>query len=188
MSGATFRVVAYLGGHGSFSEEACRRFVPAHDLMPLVDFASVARAVCQGSADIAVLPVSNSIAGPIAEVRRLLAHPELRVVGEEALDVRVHLLAVPGSAIYRITRVLSHRAALIQSERFLAERRWTLTPAKSTAEAARQVAVDADPTQAAIGSDASAGIYGLDVLARDIHGNADNVTRFAIVERRDQFA
>ena len=49
------RIVAYLGGRGSFSEEACQRFLPECELMPLPDFEAVAMAVCQGSADVAVL-------------------------------------------------------------------------------------------------------------------------------------
>ena len=188
MSDTTAPIVAYLGGHGSFSEEACHRFVPAHHLMPVSDFASVALAVCEGSADVGVLPLSNSLAGPIAAVRRLLSHPELRIVGEEVLDVRLHLLAIPGASIRHIIRVVSHPAALVQCERFLAEQAWGLTPTESTAEAARQVGAAADHTLAAIGSEAAAMIYGLDVLARDLQGDAENVTRFAIVERRDQFA
>ncbi|GAA3995528.1 prephenate dehydratase [Sphingomonas humi] len=185
---ASSRIVAYLGGHGSFSEEACRRFVPSHALMPLGDFAAVTRAVCQGSADIAVLPVSNSRVGPIASVQTLLAHPELRVVGEEVLGVRLHLLAAPGTTIDRIRRVSSHPAALGQCRAYLSQHPWKLIETESTAEAARQVSAASDPTRAALGSDAAAAIYGLDILARDLQGEAENVTCFAIVERRDQFA
>lgn len=188
MTAGSARVVAYLGGHGSFSEEACRRFMPAHQLMPLGDFASVARAVAQGSADLALLPVSNSRVGPIATVRQLLTHPELRVVGEEVLGVRLHLLGSKGSKITAITRVSSHPAALIQCEPYLVGRSWTATPTASTAEAARQVALSNDPTRAAIASEAAGAIYGLQVLARDLQGEAENITCFAIVERRDQFA
>lgn len=60
-SGKTVRVAAFLGGPGSFSEEACKCFLPECELMPLLDFESVAMAVCQGSADVAVLPVHNSL-------------------------------------------------------------------------------------------------------------------------------
>lgn len=188
MNAANERIVAYLGGHGSFSEEACQRFVPAHNLMPLGDFAAVARAVCQGSADLAVLPVFNSLAGPIAAVHHLLAHPELRVVGEERLDIRLHLLGVPGATFENIERVSSHSAALAQCTDFLAEQEWTLLSTESTAEAARQVGAAADPAHGAIGSEAAATIYGLEVLAEKIQNAVDNITRFVIVERRNQFA
>ena len=91
------RSVAYLGGRGSFSEEACQRFLPTCELMPMPDFEAVAVAVCQGTADVGVLPIHNSIAGPIDAVRVLLAHPELRTIGEEQIDIRLHLLATTGT-------------------------------------------------------------------------------------------
>lgn len=188
MSPATARVVAYLGGRGSYSEEACRQFVPTHDLLPMADFASVAQAVCQGSADLALLPVSNTHVGPIAGVHQLLAHPELRVIGEQKLGVRLHLLGLPGAQVDGIRRVLSHAAALTQCARYLGERSWERSVMASTAEAARQVALLGDRTCAAIASSEAARAHGLEVLARDLQGEAENVTRFAIVERRDQFA
>ena len=188
VSAATARIVAYLGGQGSFSEEACRRFVPAHELMPMADFASVAQAVAQGSADIAVLPVSNTYAGPIVAVHQLLAHPELRVVREQGLGVRLHLVGLPGATVAGIRRVMSHPAALTQCARYLGEREWERSAMVSTAEAARQVTLLNDPTCAAIASSEAAAAHGLKTLAQDLQGEAENVTRFAIVERRDQFA
>jgi prephenate dehydratase len=188
VSAATARVVAYLGGRGSFSEEACRRFVPTHNLMPMADFAAVAQAVAQGSADIAVLPVSNTHAGPIAAVHQLLSHPELRVVGEEQLGVRLHLLGLHGADVAGIKRVLSHPAALMQCARYLGEHAWERSVMASTAEAARQVALLGDTTVAAIASSEAAAVHGLALLAEDLQGSGENVTRFAIIERRDQFA
>lgn len=188
MSGAQARVVAYLGGHGSFSEEASRRLAPAHELMPLADFAAVGRAVYEGTADVGVLPLSNSHAGSIDAARILLAHPELRVVRQEAIDVRLHLLGTAGATLDTVSQVSSHPAALIQCRRFLEDRPWVTNPAASTACAAQDVAAAGDPAKAAIASHAAALAYGLEVLANDVQGEEENVTLFALVERRDQFA
>ena len=182
------RTVAYLGGRGSFSEEACQRFLPACELMPLTDFEAVALAVCQGSADVGVLPIRNSFAGPIDAVRVLLAHPELRTVGEEDVAVRLHLLALDGASLGAIREVASHRAALGQCKPFLAEYRIAAVEAPSTAEAARRVADAKDPSRAAIASEIAADIYGLTIIARDIQSDGESITRFAIVERRDHYA
>ena len=182
------RTVAYLGGRGSFSEEACQRFLPTCDLMPLPDFEAVAMAVCHGSADVGVLPIQNSIAGPIDAVRVLLAHPELRTIGEEQLDIRLHLLAAEGTSIGAIRTVASHKAALKQCAAFLAMHKFSAVAAPSTAEAARQVAEGDDRSRAAIASEAAADAYGLIILQHDLQGEGANITRFAIVERRDQFA
>ena len=182
------RIVAYLGGRGSFSEEACQRFLPECELMPLPDFEAVAMAVCQGSADVAVLPVHNNLVGPIDAVLVLLAHPELRTVGEQEMQVRLHLLAPLGAQLGAIREVASHRAALDQCATFVARQELGTVVTPSTAEAARQVAETADPARAAIASEAAAGLYGLSILARDIQDELGSITKFSIVERRDQFA
>lgn len=184
----TTGVVAYLGGHGSYSEEACLRVVPALRLLPLGGFADVLRAVREGSADVALVPVENSLVGPIEGVRDLLGHPELRVVGEEEVAVRLHLLGVEGASLETVRQVASHPAALGQCADWLGRRSWKEMPVASTAEAARAVAVGGDVTRAAIGSEAAAIWHGLTILARDLQGSDRNVTRFAIVERRREFA
>lgn len=182
------RIVAYLGGRGSFSEEVCQRFLPECELMPLSDFQAVAMAVCQGSADMAVLPVHNNLVGPIDAVLVLLAHPELRTVREEELQIRLHMLGRSGTQIGAIRQVASHRAALDQCAVFVAQHDLGTVMTRSTAEAARLVAEAADPARAAIASEAAATLYGLSILARDVQDEADSITRFSIVERRDQFA
>ncbi len=156
--------------------------------MPLQDFEAVAMAVCQGSADVAVLPVHNNLVGPIDAVLVLLAHPELRTVGERELRVRLHLLGQSGTRIGAIREVVSHRAALDQSAVFLARHNLGTVMTRSTAEAARQVAEAADPARAAIASEAAAALYGLSILARDVQDEVGSFTTFSIVERRDQFA
>lgn len=186
--GKAGQVVAYLGGRGSFSEEACQRFLPRCELMPRPDFEKVALAVCQGSADLAMLPVHNRLAGPIDAVLVLLAHPELRKIGEEELDIRLHLLAEAGTDIGTIREVASHRAALDQCRDFIVRNELRTLEMSSTAEAARQVAEHGGAGRAAIASELAADFYGLSILQRHIHDKAGNVTRFAIVERRDQFA
>ena len=145
-------------------------------------------AVCQGSADVAVLPVHNNLVGPIDAVLVLLAHPELRTVGEQELQVRLHLLGQSGTLIGAIREVASHRAALDQSAVFIARHNLGTVMTRSTAEAAREVAEAADPARAAIASEAAAALYGLSILARDVQNEAGSITRFSIVERRDQFA
>jgi prephenate dehydratase len=187
-SGKPTRIVSYLGGRGSFSEEACKRLLPNHDLMPLPDFEAVAMAVCQGTADLAVLPVHNSLIGPIDAVLVLLAHPELRKIKEEDSEIRLHLLAAPGTAADSIVEVASHKAALLQCAAFIEARRMSAIQVASTAEAARQAGDLANPVRAAIASEAAAEIYGLTIVERDVQGEAASITRFAIVERRDQFA
>ncbi|WP_426265971.1 prephenate dehydratase domain-containing protein [Sphingomonas sp. LHG3443-2] len=181
-------VVACLGGRGSFSEAACLKLLPGHELLPLGDMEAVLRAVREGSADLAVVPVANSHAGSIEEHRRLLTHPELRIIGEHVMEVRQHLLGQPGACVGDVRRVTSHPAALSQCEAYLAKQAWARTEAASTALAAAQVAGTGDPAWAAIGSEVAAEIHGLGILERDLQGETVNETRFVIVERRHSYA
>lgn len=181
-------VVACLGGRGSFSEAACLKLLPGHELLPLGDMDAVLRAVREGTADLAVVPVANSHAGSLEEHRQLLHHPELRIIGEQVMEVRQHLLGQPGASLGNIRRVSSHPAALAQCEAYLAGQPWARMEAASTALAAAQVAGTGDPAWAAIGSEVAAEIHGLVILERDLQGEAVNETRFVIVERRDSYA
>lgn len=156
--------------------------------MPLDDFESVARAVREGSADCGVLPSANSRVGAIAAVRALLGHPELRVIGEAPLSIRLHLCASAQTTFTQIDMVASHPAALAQCEHFLSRQTWRRVNLGSTAEAARMTAAAADPARACLTSETSASLYGLTILARDVQDEANNHTTFAIIERRDQFA
>ena len=176
------RTAAFLGGRGSFSEEACLRFLPECAPLPYPDFAAVAGAVLAGDADFGVLPVRNTVAGPIPAAAALVADERLRTITEGDLEVRFHLLGVPGATVAGIRRVASHAAALSQCAAFIRHSAYPAEEAPSTAEAARQVAERGDPARAAIASLIAAELYGLDVLARDIQGAAANVTSFAIVE------
>jgi prephenate dehydratase len=103
----------------------------------------------------------------------------LSVVGEVLLPIRHALLGVPGATLGEIRCVASHRQALAQAERFLAEHGWELSVAEDTAGAARQLSATGDRSRAVVASERAAERYGLAVLAREIAG-AGNVTRFAI--------
>ena len=81
----------------------------------------------------------------------------------------------------------SHPQGIEQSGGFLGEHpSWTLLPYHSTAASAKKVALDKDPSQAAIASVHAARLYGLEVLAPDIQDNQQNTTRFIIIGRELQ--
>jgi prephenate dehydratase len=108
------------------------------------------------------------------------------VVGEIIRPIRHTLHAVPGAALGRLRRVVSHPVALAQCSRFFDEHRWIEAVASyDTSGAAREVARSGDPAVAAIAAHDVAARYGLEVLATDIHDRADNVTRFFVIARAD---
>lgn len=175
--------VAYQGEPGAFSEEAAWLALPPPvSGYPCPTFADVARALAAGHADYGILPLRNSIAGPVEESLGVLAAGGLVTVREIILPVVLCLLAPPDAGPHQIRRVLSHPVALAQCANFLARYGWEAVPAHDTAGAARLVADAGDPRQAAVASRAAARHYGLRVLAQGIADLPDNRTTFALVQ------
>ena len=151
--------------------------------MPCASFEHVFAAVEAGEADLAMIPIDNSIAGRVADIHHFLPDSGLHIVAEHFLRIRFHLLGVPGASLDSIKTVHSHVHALGQCRKII--RTLGLTPIISgdTAGAAREVREAADPTQAAISPPLAAEIYGLEVLATDVEDEDHNTTRFVVLSR-----
>lgn len=177
--------VAFQGEPGAYGEEAVVRFFDRTTVVPvaLPTFSAVCDAVTSGTADAAVLPLENSVAGTVGDALDALAVGSLAVIGEVLQPIDHNLLVVPGATLDEIERVTSHWQALSQCERFVSHHRWHVVPAADTAGAARQLAADGDPHVAAIASERAAVLYGLEIAARRIQDAPDNVTRFAVIAR-----
>lgn len=177
-------VVAFQGELGSFSEQAVhQRWNGAAVPLPQRDCQRVVDAVDRGAADFGVLPMSNTIAGEVAESRAVIAaNGRVREEWSVTLEVVQSLLAVPGAALSEVQTVASHPVALAQCSAFFAEYPH-LRPVESydTAGAARDVAAHGSVTEAAIASPAAAARYGLQVLLADVSDAKDNRTTFSII-------
>src|SRR5437764_2600884 len=104
--------VAYQGVPGAFGHQACLAFLPEHEPVPEPSFAAVVAAVAEGRVERGLIPVENSIAGPVEESRGLLPDPGVAVLAEPVLPIRVHLLGVPGARLEEVRAVVSHPVAL----------------------------------------------------------------------------
>jgi prephenate dehydratase len=177
--------IAFQGEPGAYGEEAIDRYFgdATVEAVAMPTFSAVYDAVAVGSADAAVLPLENSLAGTVGDALDALAIGPLSVIGEVLQPIHHQLLVVPGAGVSDIASVTSHWQALSQCDRFIADRGWRLVPAADTAGAARQLAADRDPHTAAIASERAAVLYGLDIVARDIEDAKNNVTRFAVIAR-----
>lgn len=171
--------VAYPGPRGSHSDAAAAVLVPdATGSRALASFSAVVEAATAAEVTLGVLPIESSLIGPIAETHDLLYGSALSIVREATLPIRHCLLGLPGARTERATTVLSHPAALEQCRTLLGDWDVRRIPAATTADAARTVAEDGDPTQLAIAS-AEAGVaYGLEVLVDDIGDRPAAFTRF----------
>jgi len=88
--------VAFLGPRGTFSDEAAGLWNPAAERRPCATLEEVVEAVATRTAELAVAPVENSLAGGVnAVVDHLVASPEVRIVAELLLPVDIHLIGRP---------------------------------------------------------------------------------------------
>lgn len=171
--------VAYQGVEGAFSHDACRRFLPAHQALPLATFSDVVAAVETGKVDFGMLPIANNEAGETG-ARELIEKAGLHIVDEPVLPVRMHLLGLKSAQLSEIRTVVSHPVALRQCARTLSKLGLKTEEASNTALAAKALR---NPNRAVLASETAAAIYGLTILQRDVHDRADNATTFAIVQR-----
>jgi prephenate dehydratase len=182
--------IAIQGELGSFSHEAALAIggesasVAALEIVPCAVSVDVFRAVAEGSADAAAIPIENSLAGPVAEHYDLLLEQEVAIERELLLRIRHNLIALRGTRIEEIKRVSSHPVALAQCRRFF-ERHPGIrgVPFYDTAGSVKQMVEAGDRSCAAVASRQAAEEYGGEILASGIEDNPANFTRFFLICR-----
>ncbi len=175
--------VAFCGVSGAFAHIAAEKIFPCATHIPLSDFRSAYDAVENGDCDCAVLPIENSTAGEVGQVLDLMFSGSLYVNGVYDLSVNHCLIGTPDASEESIAQVISHPQALAQCAPYLRERGWRQIQFENTAMAAKHVAEENDPSIAAIASEETARLYGLKIIARNIHSSGMNTTRFAVLSR-----
>ena len=170
----------YLGPPGTYTHEALLAWPAATDyqLVSLPTVHDAVRAVADGEVDRALVPIENAIEGAVGATLDALATLEVAIAGESVMTISHSLVAHPLDTLEGIERVVSHPQAIAQCARFLREvlPGAELLPASSTAEAVRTAATD--PGTAAIGTLATAELYGCHVLREAIEDDPGNATRF----------
>jgi prephenate dehydratase len=196
------KTIAFQGEPGAYANLAAREAVPHAASVPRPTFDAALDAVRQGEADLAIVPVENSVYGRIADTHLLVRHfgrlvkgqaspgntNDLFIVGEHFHRVRHQLLGLKGATLAGVKEVYSQRPALGQCRKIikeldLVEREWS-----DTAGSAKHVAELGDPEAAAIASRLAGELYGLDVLKADVEDEPHNMTRFLIVGSEDDDA
>ena len=175
--------VAFCGTMGAFAHIAAKRIFPDGRCIPYHSFDNAYLSVVEGECDYAVLPIENSYAGEVGQVVDLMFHGSLYVNGVYPFPIVHDLLAVPGAKMEEIRTVISHPQALSQCQPYIRKHAFLEQTEVNTAVAARRVAETGDRTLAAIASEETAELYGLQILDHDINESKDNTTRFAAFAR-----
>ncbi len=182
------KTVIFQGEPGANSEVAAREVYPKAEAVPCPTFEDCFAAVEKGTADLAMIPIENSVAGRVADIHHLLPNSRLHIIGEHFLPIRFQLMAPKGATLKTVKTVHSHIHALGQCRNVIRQHRWKTVVSGDTAGAAREVAEAGNITQAALAPAMAAEIYGLEILKENVEDAAHNTTRFVILSKDDQRA
>ena len=179
--------MGFLGPEATFGEQALltQPDLSGGERVPFGSMPDVLRATADGTVDVGFVAIENALEGSVnVTVDTLAFDVDLLIQREVVIPVSMHLLAVPGASLEDIRTVVSIPVATAQCRAFLqAELPGVVERAvDSTAEAARRVAEDDDPSVAAIANALAAEVYGLVPLAEEIEDHPDNETRFVAVQ------
>jgi len=176
--------VGFLGPEGTFTQSAVfKHFGHSARALPFGTIDEVFHEVESGAADFGVVPIENSTEGTVNNTLDMFLTSPLKINGEIELRIEQHLMGRMQS-IDKILRICAHEQSLAQCRGWVREYLpdAELIGVSSNAVGARR-ARDEDGT-AAIGGDAAADVYGLELLVRNIEDRSDNATRFLVIGRK----
>jgi prephenate dehydratase len=176
--------VAIQGEAGSFSHEAAKRMVPGCSIVACARSAEVFDRVERGSADAAVIPIENSLAGSVAEHFDLLLARRVFIQREHRLRIVHNLIAAPGVKMGDIRRVFSHPVALDQCRDFFRKHsKIESTGFYDTAGSVKYVIESGLQDAAGIAGRQAAAVYKGRILASGIEDDKRNFTRFFLIRK-----
>ena len=180
--------IAFQGEKGANSDMACRDMFPDMEPLPCPTFEDAFNALAQGDADLAMIPIENTIAGRVADIHHLLPESKLHIVGEYFMPIHFQLMVLPGVKKDEIRTVHSHIHALGQCRKIIRANGWKPVVAGDTAGSARLVSESGDRSMAALAPRLAADLYGLEILAENVEDTETNVTRFVVLSREEKIA
>jgi len=175
--------ISFQGEPGANSDTASRNMYPGMEPLPCPTFEDAFNAVETSKADLAMIPIENTIAGRVADIHYLLPESKLHIVGEYFLPIHFQLMVLPGVKREEIRTVHSHIHALGQCRKYIRKNGWKGVVAGDTAGSARFVAQENQRSMAALAPALAAELYGLDIIERNVEDTDSNVTRFVVLTK-----
>ena len=171
--------ITFQGINGAYSDLVCRKFYKSYETLPCNTFETALSSVKKGLADLAMIPIENSIAGRVNDMHILLEYTDLKIIAEYFHKIEHHLLIKEGSSKYKVKNVYSHIQALSQCKKKIKKLKLHPINFIDTAAAAEYVSKSTEH-DAAIASNLAAKTYGLKVIKRNLEDEVNNITRFLV--------
>ena len=176
--------VAIQGERGAFSHQAALRLLRGARVLACATSVQVFDALDSRHAAAAVIPVENTLAGPVGEHLDLLLERDVFIHAEMRLRIEHKLIAAAGVKLKDIGQVLSHPVALDQCRNFFRRHRGiSAVPFYDTAGSVKHILANGLQDAAAIASRQAAKEYGGKVLMSGLEDNKQNFTRFFLIDK-----
>lgn len=177
-------IIAYPGNIGSFSEQAALEAYPDYKQQSYPLFPDTLKAVLNGNADVAIIPIENIIGGGVEATHQLLHkyHNKLHIVGEHFSKIEHCLFGTEEASLETIETLYSHPQALAQCLYKIHNLKLKTIPTENTVFGAEKIRKEENPTLATICSKKAGEKYGLKLLLKENIANVDeNYTRFVLL-------
>ena len=172
--------IAYLGPEATFTHQAgIKKFGSNIEYYACPTITDVFRDVEAERSDYGVVPVENSTEGMISHTLDMFINSDLKICSEIMLEISHNLLGKCN--IKSVKKIYSKQEVFGQCRLWLEinMRGIALTEVSSTSKAAE--IASQEKNSAAIASMLAAKKYRLNVIAKDIEDNPNNVTRFLVI-------
>jgi prephenate dehydratase len=177
--------VAIQGELGAFSHQAALELVRGAQVLACATSVQVFDALDSRRAGAAVIPVENTLAGPVGEHLDLLLERDVFIHAEMRLRIEHNLISAPGVKLKGVRQVLSHPVALDQCRNFFRRHRGiSAVPFYDTAGSVKHILAENLRDAAAIASRQAAKEYGGKVLMSGLEDNKQNFTRFFLIDKK----
>lgn len=186
------KIMAWLNPDGTFTKIAADQYAIGEEDIKLNNGVSSIRGIFElvrdGSADLGIVPIENSTAGPVKDTHHAFTEiDDIVILGEVVIPIKHFLYMTQGVKNEDVREIRSKDQALLQCRDHIEQSfpRAILKEVNSTTEAVRQAAED--PTIAGIGSEIAAQALGIENKLRRISGfedNPNNVTTFVVIGKK----
>lgn len=182
--------IAHLGPQGTYTETATLGYQKwlqeknqeeEYVLSSYPNIWQTLKAVIEGDAKLAVVPVENSIQGSVAITLDSLWELDKLQIQQALILPITHTLVSHGTSLDKLQKVYSHPQALGQCQHWLLQYLPSveLIQTNSTTEALKLLAEET--TAGAIASQRAASLYNIPILANNLNDYPENCTRFWVV-------
>ena len=178
--------ISFQGELGAYSHLACQNCFSSCEVIPCKTFEEALCTVVEDKAEIAMIPVENTVAGRVADIHTLLGNSNLKIYAEHFERVRHQLVTKKESEISDLKYIRSHSMGIGQCKKVIDELSLTSIIMADTAGSAKYISEEGNKHDSAIASNLAAEIYDLKIIRENIEDDKNNTTRFLIMSKSQQ--